>query len=42
MENIQNPFKAFALHAAITLVLAGLSGGALYAVADYATQGVIV
>lgn len=42
MEQIKIPLSTFALHTAITLALAGLSGGALYAVADYATRGVVV
>gem|GEM_PF-1590285 len=42
MEPTPSPVRNFALHAAVTLVLTALSGGALLMVADFATRGVIV
>ena len=42
MEPTNSPIRNFALHAALTLVLAALSGSALLAVTDYATRGVVV
>ena len=41
-KKMENSLKTVVAHVAISLVLAGLSGAALYFVTDFATRGVIV
>ena len=41
MENSNSLLRTLAVHTGIVLVLAGLTSGALYVVADFATRGVI-